>query len=638
MIARMDRLEIVCLRGVLPELISVLQGEGIVHVEEVPLVVENAPDYLHRIRMSGKQKEELDSLEELERLLKETMPLLTTGPKRKSSASTAQAISEGRFENWPQTARQWCRELRSLTRREVNIRDNIEILQNYRRILKTLEPVLEDKSAVMGKGARAMVLEGEATKAVERLKARFAEEAGPECRFVYEKTGRKSLVGLVSYPESQERIVAHILHEEGVIPVEAPDKSLQGVPLLDMLARVDAMIARQRQDLEQLEEERNQLSREHGDDMLAMSLSVADRLAQIRVVNQLAQSQMIGVAHGWAPHDRVAFFTEKLRAKFGDQVAVMALDQEGLDRRWIPTLLKNPKLFKPFEVLLSLFRPPTYGTYDPTIIVAISFILFYGFILGDVIYGLAVIAFAIFLGKKWGHIEAVKSASIVGTYMGISGVVFGVLYGEYAGSLFESLFGFKYLWFHRGHETDKLLLLAVVLGAVHVSLGLLLGVWENYRRHHTKHALEKLGLLLGLAATGILVSSFFGLAPFNRGVFSYLALLLFLGSATLLVKGMGLMALLGVLEILSLAGNVLSYARLMALGIASIALAEIANQTLQLNPMLGIPLALIIHLFNVTIGMFSPIIHSLRLNYVEFLPKFYVPEGRVYKPFRKEAI
>lgn len=118
----------------------------------------------------------------------------------------------------------------------------------------------------------------------------------------------------------------------------------------------------------------------------------------------------------------------------------------------------------------------------------------------------------------------------------------------------------------------------------------------------------------------------------------YVAGLVFIVAVVLIFKGMGAMGLVGVLEIVTLVGNVLSYSRLMALGIASIVLADLANDVgAEMHPLLGIPFALVVHGVNIVIGMASPTIHSLRLNYVEFLPKFYSPEGRKYEPFRKEA-
>jgi V/A-type H+-transporting ATPase subunit I len=114
----------------------------------------------------------------------------------------------------------------------------------------------------------------------------------------------------------------------------------------------------------------------------------------------------------------------------------------------------------------------------------------------------------------------------------------------------------------------------------------------------------------------------------------------FVAGVALLFQATGMMALIGVLEIVSLVSNVLSYARLMALGLASVALADVANMLGRMAPnvALGILIAALLHTLNIGIGMFSPTLHSLRLNYVEFLPKFYEPEGRMYRPFRKEAL
>ena len=146
-------------------------------------------------------------------------------------------------------------------------------------------------------------------------------------------------------------------------------------------------------------------------------------------------------------------------------------------------------------------------------------------------------------------------------------------------------------------------------------------------------------MLMGLTALVIMACNYFGVPILSLDAFVYLAAALFVVGAVLIFKAMGMMGLIGILEIMSLGGNVLSYARLMALGIASIALADIANMLPGMfGYWLGIPAALLVHLFNIGIGVASPTIHSLRLNFVEFLPKFYSPEGKGFDPFRKETI
>lgn len=312
-----------------------------------------------------------------------------------------------------------------------------------------------------------------------------------------------------------------------------------------------------------------------------------------------------------------------------------------------PTLLKNPSFFKPFEIVLSLFKPPTYGTIDPTVMIGVAFILFYGFILGDVGYGIIIVLLSRLLNAKMGHRhEGVKSAATIGTYMGVSGAIFGAIYGEYFGNfmekfVFPELLGieeFHLYLFHRAHDYNTLLILALMFGVIHVPLGLILGIRESLKHHHTDHAIEKLGMLMGLAALGIFVCNYFGVPPFSLQPFVYAGAAIFAVGVILIFKAMGVMGLLGLLEIMSLGGNVLSYARLMALGVAGIALADIANMLPgMMGYAIGIPAACGVHAFNIALSIASPTIHSLRLNVVEFLPKFYNPQGKAFNPFRKET-
>jgi V/A-type H+-transporting ATPase subunit I len=298
----------------------------------------------------------------------------------------------------------------------------------------------------------------------------------------------------------------------------------------------------------------------------------------------------------------------------------------------IPVVLKNPAFAKPFEVLLKVFPPPTYGTLDPTVINAIGVPFFFGLIVGDVAYGLVILALALWLRWRYRASETIRAVGAIGSYCALSTILFGFLYGEVLGTL-GPYFGLTAL-IHRESPEELILLLqlAVCVGAVHVAAGLALGAL-NARHVLDRHAfMERLGQILCLVSAGFLVAG----VLWGSGLFFAAAGACFLPGIGILLLGAGVV---GLLEVFSLISNILSYSRLMALGVASVVLAMVANRIFQQLDygLTGLLAATLLHGLNLLIAMFSPTIHTLRLHYVEFFTKFYRPGGKGYVPFGVRA-
>jgi V/A-type H+-transporting ATPase subunit I len=192
------------------------------------------------------------------------------------------------------------------------------------------------------------------------------------------------------------------------------------------------------------------------------------------------------------------------------------------------------------------------------------------------------------------------------------------------------------LWFDRASadHVAALLIMTLVVGAVHITLGLILGVWEAFKDRSRNHLLERGGMLLALISLFLLVGVLADMLPAElkspAGVGMIIGIVL-LGAS---IGWLGV--IMGPIEFIGLIGNVLSYLRIAAIGLASVYLAKVANDVAGLvgNIFVGIIIALLIHALNLVLGAFSPTIHSLRLHYVEFFRKFYEGGGRPYKPFR----
>ena len=178
-----------------------------------------------------------------------------------------------------------------------------------------------------------------------------------------------------------------------------------------------------------------------------------------------------------------------------------------------------------------------------------------------------------------------------------------------------------------------MLIVAITIGVIHVFLGLIIGIRNAIITKKRKHLYEKTGMLMMISAIIIILGMLAGYLP---DIVIYPAVLLIVIAMPLILMGAGVF---GAIEVMSTVGNILSYARLMAIGMASVILAMVANRLSGAFgiAIIGIIVAILLHTLNLVLAMFSPSIHSVRLHLVEFFSKFYEGGGIVYRPFKREA-
>lgn len=355
------------------------------------------------------------------------------------------------------------------------------------------------------------------------------------------------------------------------------------------------------------------------------------------VFSKFGETESTTIIEGWVPDGDFKRICDEIRKYRGFPIEL----QKQADER-APTKLRNIRAARPFEELVRLIGVPKEGGIDPTLFLAITFPLFYGVMLGDAGYGLLIfLTCALALKLRW-----VKKKSGMGDLTRIImissafAIVFGLLFGEFFGDLGQTLFGMKPLLFERTQNIQFLLIVALGVGIAHISLGIILGFAEELHEKGIWHAVcSKLSWLVIEAGALVLVAQYAGL--FLRSVTKIPAIIAIVLGIVLLITGEGAM---GILELISFVSNVLSYTRLVAVGLASAYLPIVVNQfagmvwglKLGFVP-IGILLALLIgiigHGTSIALGILASFIHSARLHYVEFFGKFYEGGGETYKPF-----
>ncbi len=302
----------------------------------------------------------------------------------------------------------------------------------------------------------------------------------------------------------------------------------------------------------------------------------------------------------------------------------------------VPTSLTNNKAVSQFEGITEMFNPPKYGDYDPNAVMAPWYWLIFGMMMGDAGYGL-MMAVLIFIGKKLlkpkGGMEKLINVLL---YSSITTIIFGVLFGSYFGEeFFPPVIGFTAMG-----DPIKMLLFTLIVGVLHIFTGMITKIVLNIRSGHPLDALfDQVSWMMIIAGLGMIF-----LPPLSKVgiVLAIIGALIVLFTAGREKKGIfgkitgGLGGLYGVTGYLS---DILSYSRILALGLATGVVGMVMNLLAEMvqNGVIGFILSLVIyivgHIFNLVLGLLSAYVHSCRLQYIEFYGKFYEGGGSVFKPF-----
>lgn len=329
----------------------------------------------------------------------------------------------------------------------------------------------------------------------------------------------------------------------------------------------------------------------------------------------------------------------KILKKLEKEFEFIFIEKIPFDLKEAPIKLKN-RFAKIFEPLTRLYGLPKATEPDPTPFLAPFFVLFFGFALSDVGYGLILILLSILL---WFKMKTPISLLLL--ILGIFTIFFGILFGTFFGKNLAFLLDPQ-------KEPLKILNLCFAMGLVHISTGFLIRFF-----HQIKH---KKNLILALAEdfsfVPILLLLAIFLIPLPKKIFSQKILLkcfFLLLSLKFLFHCLafknplkGILKFLGSLwNVSSLLSDTLSYSRLYALGLATGVIASTINLIgLILKRMINIPIlsmaiflfVLIVgHLFNIIINLIGAFVHSARLQFVEFFSKFMEGGGRAFQPFQK---
>ena len=370
------------------------------------------------------------------------------------------------------------------------------------------------------------------------------------------------------------------------------------------------------------------------------------------------RSKMMSIFQGWVPEDKISdlnTFLDEVRQKDHGQVMVWYDDPASEEE--VPTIMKNPKLFRAYEVLTRQYGYPDAREIDPTPISTVLWIVMFGIMFPDSGQGLVIIGLGILMAYKIKKNLMGLNVAKIGKLMiglGISATIFGLLAGGFFLTEIQPLWpGLKPGWIMDPGNVIWIIKIAIFFGIAQIMLGISISIYNHLKigEYHDallgEHGVAGLITFVGIV---LVIFQFLGISilpgiRFPRlglGVLTHWTFIIpIAGILVIFIKPIltkeGATMGIGVLieTLISFIGNILSYSRIAGFAIAHAALALVVVELLHANPLLGISLGLIfLNFFALTLELLVCMIQALRLLYYEFSTKFFKGSGQPYIPFK----
>ncbi|MBD3308464.1 hypothetical protein GF339_18710 [candidate division KSB3 bacterium] len=391
---------------------------------------------------------------------------------------------------------------------------------------------------------------------------------------------------------------------------------------------------------------------------------LANEIDRYKDLQNFAASKQVYFIEGWMKQrDKLAL--EQGLGEFQEAIEVFYVDPDE-DDETIPVILENPSYLQPFELITRMFGMPKYNEPDPTPFLAPFFALFFGLCLTDAGYGLMLSLFMVWLMRKYVFDAGTVQLARLLYYGGLATILCGALTGGWFGNILDSLpnaLSFvtavknSLVIINPMEEPIVFLIIALILGYIQVCYGIFLKMQHRMRRGDATGALLDEGLWMvfinSLFFWGIISASGIGDLLIGQGLVllcQFLALIS--GGARVWLHDREnpnvvvrvLSGLYSLYDIVGIFSDVLSYSRLLALGLATGVIAMIVDMLALMTsgvPGIGFIIGIVIfcfgHVFNLIINTLGAFIHSGRLQFVEFFSKFFQAGGKRYKPFKFES-
>ncbi|MFQ6108667.1 MAG: V-type ATP synthase subunit I [Candidatus Aminicenantales bacterium] len=628
-IAEVEKVQIIAHESIKMELLSLLQEQGLIQLEKADFEELD-------LRSSSPEISSIDhELQRLSHALEYLSLWEEKGFVKKILEPKPQVPLRKRMEVLHFDYLSLLEKIEEIEAKKNELLSEIKFLQREKESLFPLENLDVPIKSLKPTDSTEILLGRLPLSQLEEFEERIVEE--PVWYMVIDR-GRRDVSLLLIYLRKEKVLIENLTRELDLTPFFFTDSVMEFVDeedrVSDVIRKIEEEVEERRKTQKELDAEGQRLV-VHKEELMSVHDVLLNEREKISSSSLLGETERVFYLEGWAKSSDIRRVRKMLEPFEEFSEIHTRLPHPDEDP---PVILENPTPARPFEMVTKLYGLPLRKTLDPTLWLAPFFFIFVGICVSEAGYGLLValmsFLFIKFAKPKGGFLSFLKLLFL----LGISTVILGTLIGGWFGFPVRRLMVLDPL-----QDPLSFLILSLVLGFIQVWFGTLLNMINGIKNRNYLQAVPVQGgwllllpalvlylvtkvplwgVLTLVGAAGVVLFSSPSRNPFAR-VFG------------------GLYSLYDISRYLA---DVLSYSRLLALGLATSVIAMVVNtlcQTALGIPVLGWVLAVLIfiggHLFNLGISFLGGFVHSMRLQFVEFFSKFFKSGGRPFKPFSLES-